>query len=91
MARTSRLSRPTTALGVFAGASIPHQAITSKPGSPDSLTVGMSGVAAERCGPQVPSARSFPAFTCGMPTAIGTREKCTSFASSAVIAGPIPL
>lgn len=31
----------------------------------------MSGVAAERCGPPLPSARSFPAFTCGIATAIG--------------------
>src|SRR6185436_3931156 len=79
------------ACGVLAGASIPHQAMTSSPGTPASVTVGTSGVAAESTGPQVASEHRRPDFTCGMPTAIGTSENCTSFASSAVVAGAMPL
>ena len=86
-----KLRSMTTARGVFAGASMPHQPITSNPGRLDSAIVGTSGIATERCNPPLASARKRPAFACGMPTAIGVKDIWTSFASCAVIAGAMPL
>src|SRR5437763_10295481 len=37
---------------------------------PASSIVGMSGASGERCLPLTPSARNFPAFTCGKPVAV---------------------
>ena len=37
-----------TGSGVFAGAARPSQVMPSKPGTPDSATVGMSGASVER-------------------------------------------
>jgi len=47
--RSSALSRSTMAVGVPAGATMPNQPATSKPGRPDSATLGMSGRTEERC------------------------------------------
>src|SRR6185503_14486789 len=46
---TSWCSLPTTAGGVPAGAKSPNQETASKPGKPDSATVGNSGMLGERC------------------------------------------
>src|ERR1043166_8190080 len=52
--------------GVPAGANVPYQVSTAYPGTPASATVGKCGTACERFALTTASARSRPAFTCGM-------------------------
>src|SRR5690349_18164649 len=56
----SALSFAMIAGGVFAGTKTPYQPTTSKPRTPDSATVGNSGIRGERRAPVMPIARSFP-------------------------------
>ena len=51
-------SRSITGRGVAFGASRPSHSSTSKPGSPDSATVGKSGSSLSRCNPVVATARN---------------------------------
>ena len=51
--------------GVPAGAISPNQEIASKPGNPDSATVGRSGMTGERLSEVTASPRSRPSFTTG--------------------------
>ena len=66
IATTSVCSRWITACGVPAGAKMPHQPVTSKPGRPDSAIVGISGMPAARLGVLTAIPRTFPLRTCGM-------------------------
>ena len=50
-----------TAGGVPAGATMLYHDVTSKPGNPDSSSVGSAGADAIRFGLATPSARSLPA------------------------------
>ena len=51
--------------GVLAGATRASQVMPSKPGSPDSATVGMSGASCERSREVMASPRSWPERTIG--------------------------
>ena len=77
--------------GKFAGATRPYQVAMSYPDNPDSAIVGTLGAAAERLAVVTPSARRFPAFTCGHP--LGKLGKlistCPEITSG--IALPVPL
>ena len=65
--------------------------VMSKPGTPASAIVGRSGASFERCAVVTASARSLPAFTCGMALARLSNMNCVSPASSACVAGAPPL
>ena len=80
-----------TGRGVRAGASIPYQVATSKPLSPCSSRLGISGAAAERFAVVTPSARIRPLRTCGIMVAIGSKIICTRPASRSGTATPVPL
>src|SRR5438105_12386471 len=54
--------------GVPAGARRPNQVSTSKPGSPDSATVGNSAALATRCALVTATPRSLPLRACGNAT-----------------------
>ena len=62
---TSWFQRSSSGAGVLPGATKAYQLRASKPGYPDSATVGMLGRYAGRVGPVVPSAMSLPASMCG--------------------------
>ncbi len=70
---------------------MPNQVKTSKPGTPDSLTVGTSGSALLRFAVVTASARNLPAWICGIDEPRPSKNTSTSPASSAMIAGPLPL
>ncbi len=57
--------RATARSGVFAGTNIANHAVTSKPGNPDSSSVGMSNASGERCSELTATPRSRPARACG--------------------------
>ena len=63
-AATSRDSLPTTGFGVPAGASRPTQ-VPPTTGTPDSISVGISGATATRFSEAMPSDLILPARTCG--------------------------
>src|SRR6185436_11693875 len=87
----SLYKRSSTGCGVPAGARMPHQLVTSKPGTPPSAIVGTSGMAGLRCAPLTPSAFSLPERTCGIICTRLPRFICTCPAITSVIAGPPPL
>ena len=80
-----------TAGGVPAGATMLYHDVTSKPGNPDSSSVGNAGAAAIRFGLATPSARNLPALTCGNADGAPANISCTSPATTAVTAGAMPL
>ena len=55
----------TIGAGVPAGASNPNQEIASKPGTPDSIMVGSSGMFGERLSDVTASPRNLPSRTAG--------------------------
>src|SRR5436309_9179279 len=59
-------NRATTSGGVFDGTATPNQIVRSKPGTPFSATVGISGSEASRRPDATASALSLPAATCGI-------------------------
>src|SRR5688500_2309143 len=61
---TSALSLDSVDVGVPAAVMSPYQGITSNPATPDSIMVGISGIAGERPGVVTASPRSFPPRTC---------------------------
>src|SRR5205823_13486107 len=63
-ALVSALILATTSCGVLAGTKKPNHDITSKPGTPDSAMVGMSGTTATRSLVVTATPRTEPAFTC---------------------------
>ena len=77
-----------TAAGVPAGARMPSQALTSKPGRPDSAIVGNSGALGERCAVVTARPRTWPPLTIGYALGItsiiiGTCPPMTSAAAAA--------
>ncbi|MNJ73734.1 hypothetical protein D3C77_705710 [compost metagenome] len=88
---TAACKRSTTAGGVLAGDISPFHAMTSKPGMPASLKVGMSGEAVARASLGTASARRLPAFTCGSSAGMLSIMKSIWPATRSVMAGPLPL
>src|SRR5688572_12665446 len=88
---TSRYRRSSTGRGVPTGATMPHQLLTSKPGTPASAMVGTSGIAALRFALLTPSALSLPERMCGTICTRLPRLNCTWPAMVSVRAGPPPL
>ena len=64
---------------------------TSKPGTPASAAVGVSGKAGERFAEAIASARSLPAAICGADEPSPSNSASTCPASRSAIAGPAPL
>ena len=62
----SALMRSTIAFGVCAGAKMPNQFELSKPGTPDSSMVGMSGTISERLADEIAMPLRRPLSTCGL-------------------------
>ena len=79
-----------TIFGVPAGAMTPNQFTTSYAGTVSAIA-GTSGNAGERLGPVTPSARSFPAFTCGVSGTALAIVRPTCPPSMSVMSGPVPL
>ena len=77
--------------GVFTGASTPTTDTDSKPGTPDSATVGMPGKSTEGFALVTASAYSFPDFTNGPPELAVGKINCTSPDINAVSPGTLPL
>ena len=69
---------------------MPNQVVESKPGRPDSATVGSSGASAERVRPVTASALSLPSFTCGMPETMLSNSICTLFDTRSGMASAVP-
>ena len=69
----SACSRSTIGFGVPAGATIICQEAKSKPGTPASATVGISGAIGSRVADDTPSARTLPSASSGS-TGVGSRE-----------------
>ena len=82
----SALSLSTMAFGTPAGTTTPLHVVTSNPGTPASEIVGSSGIAGERLRLVTPSARTRPAFTCGVIDARLSKTRCTRPAITSVIA-----
>src|SRR5947199_7416458 len=82
-------NRSTIGPGVAAGANSPNQVTTSKPGTPDSATVGTSGNTDHRC--LLVTARSFTLPPLTWPSAAGpSNVYWTRPAIRSVIAGGLP-
>ena len=78
------------AAGVLTGTKKPYHDITSKPGSPDSATVGNSGALGKRSALLTPSARTLPARTCGMVAPAVLNIMVMRPGIRSFIAGPAP-
>ena len=76
--------------GVPAGAAMPSHPMYSKPGRPDSATVGISGSASSRVGLVTASARILPALTCGSCTLTVPNVKVKRPAMRSSIAADAP-
>ena len=87
----SALTRVTIGLGVPVGATTPHHWLVSKPLTPASCKLGVSGKAKKRSGVVTARARNFPAFTLGNADATDTNAKLAWPPRSSVSAGPAPL
>ena len=87
----SALSLATMSGGVAAGTSTPNQVLISKSRTPDSATVGTSGVAGERFAVDTAIARSLPALTCGIAGGMPEKNITTCPPSRSVNAGAAPL
>src|SRR5262249_9637189 len=74
-----------TAGGVLAGATMPFQASAST-STPDSLSVGMPGMSAERCAVVMARILTLPDATCGVTEIAGRQAICTSLRINAVTA-----
>ena len=70
---------------------MPCHDTASKPGTPASATVGISGATGKRCALVIASARKRPARACGNATCTCMQLICTSPAISAVICSAAPL
>ncbi len=74
IAASSACRRLTASGGVFAGTTIAIQTGASKPGNPDSATVGTSPTSGERVAPVCATTRILPVRTCGM-SAVGLSDR----------------
>src|ERR1700761_7844384 len=83
-------SRSMIGCGVFAGASSPNQPAISKPGTPDSLTVGTSGIDGTRCSEATASSRSLPPSDMDLADGGPVNIRSTTPATTSVIAGAVP-
>lgn len=88
MPATAAFRRATMSAGVPAGASRPYHCRTSKPGRPDSITVGTSGSRAWRSREPMATGRSRPALTpCGRMGGSTMNSRSASPESTAVTGG----
>ena len=87
---SSEFRRATSGCGMPAGPMTPYQPTISKPGSA-SVIAGSSGSVGTRLGEVTASARMRPARTCTRPDCRPAKLKWYSLASSATMAGPVPL
>src|SRR6266404_2195842 len=78
-------------LGVAAGASTPYQTITSKPGRPDSATVGRSGISEERLKLVTASGLNRPALIMGSTAGMFAIIMVAWPLTRSVTAGAVPL
>jgi len=83
--------RATISGEVLAGASKPHHASASKPGTALSLTAGVSGSRALRLTEVTASARKAPDLMCGENSAIEAVAVGTCPAIASFTSGPPPL
>src|ERR1700682_6278780 len=88
---TSTLILATIGAGVPAGASTPNQELASKPGSPLSLMVGMSGSTGARFNEVTAIARNLPPLICGSADGRLSNMICTWPPTRSVSAGELPL
>ena len=88
---TASLSFCTTAAGAPAGTQSPYHDVTSKPARPDSIAAGTSGNAGERLADVTTMGRMVPAriWPAALPSA--SKMQSASPATSACVAGPVPL
>ncbi|KAG0917341.1 hypothetical protein G6F32_016461 [Rhizopus arrhizus] len=76
--------------GVPAGAKRPNQAATSKPSTPDSAMVGISGAKGTRAAVVTARPVSLPARTCGSSGGRLSKMESTCPPSKSATAGPLP-
>ncbi|MNV13921.1 hypothetical protein D3C71_1045850 [compost metagenome] len=76
--------------GVPAGANTPNQAATSKPGTPDSAMVGISGANGTRLPVVTASPVSLPARTWGSSGGRLSKMESTCPPKRSATAGPLP-
>jgi hypothetical protein len=88
--KASALSLPTIGLGVAAGATIPLQLVASKPGTPASAKVGMSGAPPERLVEVTAIALTLPARICGKVPGNEKNDNCTRPEITSGIIAPAP-
>ena len=88
---TASWSFCTIAAGVPAGTHSPYHDVTSKPARPDSIAVGMSGNAGERFAEVTTMGRTVPARICPAALPSASKTQSISPATSACVAGPVPL
>ncbi|CFW04152.1 Uncharacterised protein [Bordetella pertussis] len=69
---------------------MPNQAVASKPGKPDSATVGVSGSRGARSALLTARARARPALICGKAVGRLSHISCTWCPSRAVSAAALP-
>src|SRR6478752_4976302 len=89
-ALVSALILATTSGGVLAGTKKPNQENTSKPGTPDSAMVGISGTAATRSLVVTASPRKLPPFTCDRIEGMLSKMTSTRPGIRSLIAGAPP-
>src|ERR1700736_4420830 len=89
-ALVSTLILAMTSFDVFAGTKKPNHENTSKPGTPDSAMVGISGTTATRSLVVTASARSEPAFACGRIEGMLSKMTSTRPGMRSLIAGAPP-
>src|SRR6185369_1338777 len=89
-ALVSALSLAMISGGVFTGTKKPNQLETSKPGTPDSAIVGISGTTATRSLVVTASARTAPDLTWPMTDGMLSKETSTRPGSRSLIASAPP-
>ncbi|MNV86245.1 hypothetical protein D3C71_1802600 [compost metagenome] len=92
--RISSCKRVTMGLGVFLGTKMACQDCTSKSlssGTPDSATVGTSGMDARRLADVTAMARSLPLWIWGAATTVVSNIMSTWPLITSWMAGPLPL
>ena len=92
--RISSCRRVTTGVGVPAGTKMACQDCTWKSlssATPDSATVGTSGMEARRWGEVTAMARSLPLWMCGAATTVVSNIMSTWPLITSWMAGPLPL
>ena len=88
---SSVLMRAMRSLAVPVGTRMPHQLSSAKPGTPDSATVGYSGISGVRLAPVTAIARRRPLLTCGIAGGASLNTSCTWPAIKSFTDSTVPL